>query len=125
VVLPPGVQVAQFAAGYLGTPYVAGGETPRGWDCSGMMRWVYAQFGVYLSRVTTTQVREGLRVDPGDLLPGDLLFYNTLPPNPGHVGMYLGNGQMVNALNERAGTVISDIWDSYWAPRFYGARRAI
>jgi cell wall-associated NlpC family hydrolase len=86
-------QVLQVASKYVGTPYVFGGSNPRGFDCSGLILFVYAQFGVSLPHSVTAQARSGIIVSPEDALPGDLVIYN----DHGHNGIYAGNGQMYHA----------------------------
>lgn len=78
---------------YLGIDYVWGGETPSGFDCSGLVKYVYAQYGVYLPRTTYYQINCGTEVkNRNDLQPGDLIF-----PHDGHVQMYIGNGRVIHA----------------------------
>lgn len=84
--------IVETALKYLGTPYVWGGTTPNGFDCSGFVKYVYSQHGIYLSRTTYTQIYDGIQISSSELQPGDLIF-----PNDGHVGMYIGNGQMIHA----------------------------
>jgi peptidoglycan DL-endopeptidase CwlO len=86
-------QVLQVAAKYVGTPYVFGGSNPRGFDCSGLILFVYAQFGIALPHSVTAQARSGIIVSPADAMPGDLVIYN----DHGHSGIYAGNGQMYHA----------------------------
>ncbi len=86
-------QVLQVASKYVGTPYVFGGSNPRGFDCSGLILFVYAQFGIALPHSVTAQARSGIIVSPADALPGDLVIYN----DHGHNGIYAGNGQMYHA----------------------------
>ena len=86
-------QVLQVAAKYVGTPYVFGGSNPRGFDCSGLILFVYAQFGIALPHSVTAQARSGIIVSPEDAMPGDLVIYN----DHGHNGIYAGNGQMYHA----------------------------
>ena len=86
-------QVLQVASKYVGTPYVFGGSNPRGFDCSGLILFVYAQFGVSLLHSVSAQARAGIIVSPADALPGDLVIYN----DHGHSGIYAGNNQMYHA----------------------------
>ena len=86
-------QVLQVAAKYVGTPYIFGGSNPRGFDCSGLIMFVYSQFGVPLPHSVTGQARLGIKIAPSDALPGDLVIYN----DHGHSGIYAGNGQMYHA----------------------------
>lgn len=86
-------QVLKVAAKYVGTPYIFGGSNPRGFDCSGFIMFVYAQFGVALPHSVSGQARAGIIVAPEDALPGDLVIYN----DHGHSGIYAGNNQMYHA----------------------------
>jgi cell wall-associated NlpC family hydrolase len=93
-----GPQAVAIARRYLGIPYVWGGSTPTGgFDCSGLMMYVYRQLGVTLDHYAAWQFLEGTRVSPQDLQPGDLVFFEPKSDGPGHVGMYVGDGQMINA----------------------------
>jgi cell wall-associated NlpC family hydrolase len=92
-----GAQAASIALGFVGVPYVWGGETPSGFDCSGLAMYAYRQVGVTLSHWTGYQWNEGVVVDPTQLQPGDLLFFDLRGGLPQHEGMYVGNGLMVQA----------------------------
>ncbi|KAB1645424.1 hypothetical protein F8O06_04970 [Pseudoclavibacter sp. CFCC 14310] len=76
---------------YLGTPYVWGGTTPDGFDCSGLVQYVYAQLGIRLPRVDTAQRAAGTQVNRDEARPGDLVW------KPGHIGIYIGGGRMIHA----------------------------
>lgn len=82
--------VIQVAASYVGTPYIFGGSNPRGFDCSGYVKFVFAQFGLDLVHGVGSQARAGIKIAPADAIPGDLVIYN----NHGHNGIYAGNGMM-------------------------------
>ena len=86
--------VLAYASNYLGVPYVWGGTTPAGFDCSGFVRYVYAHFGIYLPRVSQDQQNVGMYVSRDQLQPGDLVFFGD-PAH--HVGIYVGNGNMIDA----------------------------
>lgn len=86
--------VISYASNFLGVPYVWGGTTPAGFDCSGFVKYVYAHFGVSLPRVAADQQKVGTYVSRADLQPGDLVFFGT-PAH--HVGIYVGNGYMIHA----------------------------
>jgi cell wall-associated NlpC family hydrolase len=120
-----GQQIAAEAMKYLGAPYVWGGTSPSGFDCSGFVYYVVNQvIGGGFSRSMSDQVLAGTPVDPSDLQPGDLVFQqNTYQWGLSHAGIYIGNGQFINAENEGTGVAISDLWDNYWGPRFLTARR--
>lgn len=105
-------QVVQVALQYQGVPYLFGGTTPAGFDCSGFVQYVYAQFGVALPRTVPQQDAAGTRISREDALPGDLVIM------PGHNGIYAGNGMIIDA--PRAGKTVSlrPIWtDNYWIVR--------
>jgi cell wall-associated NlpC family hydrolase len=93
-----GPQAVAIAKRYLGIPYVWGGSTPTGgFDCSGLMMYVYKQLGITLDHYAAWQYLEGTRVATDDLQPGDLVFWEPKSDGPGHVGMYVGDGKMINA----------------------------
>ncbi|KAA8664189.1 C40 family peptidase, partial [Clostridium sp. HV4-5-A1G] len=86
--------VVNYALSFLGVPYVWGGTSPEGFDCSGFVQYVYAHFGVNIPRVSQEQQNFGIPVQRGELQPGDLVFFGT-PAY--HVGMYIGNGKFIEA----------------------------
>lgn len=87
--------VIAYASNFLGTPYLWGGTTPSGFDCSGFTQYVYRHFGVSLGRTTYDQINNGYAVSKDQLQPGDLVFFGT--GSPTHVGIYVGNGMYINA----------------------------
>ncbi len=88
-------EVIRTALQYLGVPYVWGGESPQGFDCSGLTKYVFAQFGLNLPHNAAMQFNMGTPVTPGQLQPGDLVFWG--PGNPYHVGLYIGSGKFIEA----------------------------
>jgi cell wall-associated NlpC family hydrolase len=90
-----GEQVVALAKQHLGTPYVWGGESPGGFDCSGLMQWAYEQVGVDLPRVSTQQAQSGRAVTAAEARPGDLVFFERGKVD--HIGMYAGDGKWVVA----------------------------
>ena len=90
--------IVAYASNFLGTPYAWGGNGPSTFDCSGFVKYVYAHFGVSLSRTTTTQINEGSYVPRSNLQAGDLIFFGE-PSNPHHVGIYVGNNSYIHAPN--------------------------
>jgi cell wall-associated NlpC family hydrolase len=122
----PGIQVADLAQQYVGSPYRWGGVSPAGFDCTGFVMWIYSQFGVSLPHNEAGQLASGQRVSADDLEPGDVLvFANTYRAGLSHVGIYVGDGQFVHAVDEAHGVMRTALWGSYWAPRLVGATRAI
>ena len=93
-----GPQAVAIAKRYLGIPYVWGGSMPTGgFDCSGLMMYVYKQLGITLDHYAAWQYLEGTRVATQELQPGDLVCWEPKADGPGHVGMYVGDGKMINA----------------------------
>lgn len=114
--------IIRYAESYVGLPYIWGGITPSpGFDCSGFTQYVFRHFGINIARTAEEQFAEGVPVSRSNLQAGDLVFFSTYAPGASHVGIYVGNGMMVNS--EDAGLIVTDIFsNSYWAPRYIGAR---
>ena len=115
VELPPtdgsiGAQAVSIAMQYLGVPYVWGGASPGGFDCSGLTSYVYAQLGIGLSHYTGSQWNEGTRVPADQLMPGDLVFFHS---DLHHMGMYIGNGQMIHAPQTGDVVKIAPLMNAY------------
>lgn len=120
-----GAAIAAAGLLYLGVPYVWGGATPGGWDCSGFVLYIVQEVtGRTLPRTTQAQIGAGTPVAAGDIRAGDLVFFaNTYAPGITHVGIALGDGRFVHARSPTHGTVITSLADPYYASRFAGARR--
>jgi len=88
-------QVIDYAAEFLGVPYVKGGSTPSGFDCSGFTSYVYDHFGYKISRNSTAQRSDGVGISLSEILPGDLVCYS------GHVAIYVGDGKVIHAPHSR------------------------
>lgn len=110
-------QAASIALQYLGVPYVWGGSTPSGFDCSGLVMYVYAQLGISLPHYTVAQWSVTMPISTSEMQPGDLVFFDGL----GHVGIYIGGGQFVNAPH--TGSVVRIDSLAAWGGAFVGARR--
>ncbi|PLS07249.1 C40 family peptidase [Neobacillus cucumis] len=113
--------VINEAKKYIGTPYLWGGNSPAGFDCSGYTSYVFAKVGITIPRTAATQW-SGLKPVSAPN-PGDLVFFETYAPGPSHVGIYLGNNQFIQAGSN--GVSIADMTNTYWKPRYLGARTAI
>jgi cell wall-associated NlpC family hydrolase len=117
---PLGEKVVQYAKRMIGVPYVYGGSTPRGFDCSGFTSYVYHHFGLAIARTSYAQFREGMRVRRQALKPGDLVFFHGV----GHVGIYIGNGRFIHAPHTGTRVRIEPM-SGWYAGRFDGGRRLI
>jgi len=100
-------QVLAVAMQYIGTPYVHGGEDPTKFDCSGLITFVYSQFGISLTHYVPTQDTEGTRVSAEDAVPGDLVVFDNLA----HDGIYAGNGMILDAPKPGGFVAVRPIWD--------------
>jgi len=121
----------ETAKTYLGTPYHYGGTTPKGFDCSGFVRFVFGSLGFGLERSSSSQARQGEPVDLKQIQPGDLLFFNTRGTKNriSHVGIYLGQGQFIHAGSwggpGKRGVKIGKLDSTYYAKRLLSARRVL
>jgi cell wall-associated NlpC family hydrolase len=115
---PAHATAASIAARYLGVPYVWGGGSPAGFDCSGLVTYVYAQLGISLPHYTVAQWNATAAIPTSALEPGDLVFFNGL----GHVGIYIGGGQFIHAPHTGTVVQIASL-SGYWAAHLDGARR--
>ena len=113
--------VIGIAMQYLGVPYVWGGASPSGFDCSGFTLYVYAQLGISLPHYTGSQWQMGVPVPYDQLQAGDLVFFNGL----GHMGIYIGGGQFIHAPHTGDVVKISSMSDSWYAGSYVGARRIL
>ena len=119
-----GRRIVASSMQYLGVPYVFGGTTPNGFDCSGYVRYVFANAGIYLPRTADAQYECGYPVSTAELVPGDLVFFSTYEAGASHVGIYLGDGNFINASSSR-GVSIASLYSSYWGSCYIGARRVM
>jgi cell wall-associated NlpC family hydrolase len=122
-VLPPSTHsgVVGIALQYIGVPYVWGGSSPSGFDCSGLVMYAYAQLGISLPHSSYAMWNYGVAVPEDQLQPGDLVFFNGL----GHVGLYIGNGQYVEAPHTGAFVQVSSLTSGWAASSYDGARRIL
>lgn len=121
---PVGLAAAKTAGKYIGTPYVYGGRSPRGFDCSGLALYVYKQHGVKLPPTSQTQAKAGKAVKKRELLPGDLVFFRTSAlGGVGHVGIYVGDGQFIHAPGTGRRVKKAGLDEKYFRARYHSARR--
>jgi len=122
-VTPVAANMVKTATQYLGTPYVWGGTTPQGFDCSGFVQYLYGQQGVQIPRTTYEQWKVGQPVGNIDELEvGDLVFFNMGSRGPEHEGLYIGNGQFIQAPHTGDVVKISSLRDGYYSKQFVGGR---
>jgi peptidoglycan endopeptidase LytE len=119
-IIPTPQMVINEANKYIGTPYLWGGNTPAGFDCSGFTKYVFDHVGISIPRTAATQWSGLKPVSTPN--PGDLVFFETYAPGPSHVGIYLGNNKFIQAGS--SGVSIADMTNTYWKPRYLGARTA-
>lgn len=118
-----GAKILAEAQKYIGTPYVFGGTSPAGFDCSGLVYYVLAQLGYPAPRTAAAQYGMGRSVHWSELQPGDLVFFsNTYTSGISHVGIYAGGGSFLHAPNEGSSVSYSSL-SGYWADHYHGARR--
>ncbi len=119
-----GQAAAKTAHKYLGAPYVYGGRSPKGFDCSGLALYVYKQHGVTLPPTSKSQAKTGEPVSKKELLPGDLVFFRTSTlGGVGHVGIYVGGGQFIHAPGTGRKVKKAGLDEKYFKARYHSARR--
>lgn len=116
--------IIQTAKRYQGVPYVWGGTTPNGFDCSGFTQYVFGLNSIRLPRTADVQYELGVPVRYDQLQPGDLVYFSTYEPGPSHNGIYIGDGKFISATSSR-GVAIANMTSSYWGPRYIGAKRIL
>jgi peptidoglycan DL-endopeptidase CwlO len=123
VVAPPPTYggVVGVAMSQLGTPYVWGGSSPGGFDCSGLVMWAYGQVGVSLPHSTYALFAMGVPVSRDELAPGDLVFFDGV----GHVGIYIGGDEFIHAPHTGDVVKISSLDDPWYSAEYVGARRIL
>ncbi len=116
-------KLRSIAKEWRNTPYVLGGVSKRGSDCSGFTQHVFLQFNTKIPRTTVAQLHSGRKIPKKDLRPGDLVFFRTgHGPNAMHVGIYLSNSRFIH-LSTRGGVREVSLNETYWSKRYIGAAR--
>lgn len=114
---PDRKRVVSAALSQLGTPYRYGGDSPRGFDCSGLVQYAHQSARIQVPRQASSQAAAARRVARHDLRPGDLLFFRINDDKPSHVSIYLGDGRFVHAPSSGGHVSIESLDNPYWAPR--------
>lgn len=122
-----GQEIADYALQFVGYPYVYGGSSPKGFDCSGFTSYVYKQFGYSINRTASNQLDNGYAVAKSDLQPGDLVMFCQYgsTKRASHVGIYIGNNKYVHSSTPGVGVIISDLSDMSISSGYVGARRIV
>ena len=118
-----GYALSSAALSLRGAPYRWGGTDPNGFDCSGLVTYVFGQHGLPMPREARDQFKVGKTVPRDRLEPGDLVFFSTVAPGASHVGIAIGGDQFVHAPSERGVVRVDQLTTQYWASRFIGAKR--
>jgi cell wall-associated NlpC family hydrolase len=118
-------KVIKTASSYIGVPYVWGGTSPSGFDCSGFTHYSMLANGVVIPRTAALQYGVGIPVAKNKLQRGDLVFFSTYTSGASHVGIYLGNGQFIQASSGAGKVLISQLSNVYYSQHYYGAKRVI
>ena len=119
-----GQKLVDCAKQYLGVPYVWGGSSPSGFDCSGLVQYVARSCGYTIGRTVTQQWNYGTQVSREEMQPGDIVFFaNTYASGLSHVGIYVGNGNFIHSPSTGDVVKISSLDSNYYFSHFYGARR--
>ena len=118
-------KVISIANSLKGTPYVRGGSTPKGFDCSGFTSYVFRLgAGISLPRTSSGQATVGKAVSKAELQIGDIVYFNTNGKSVSHVGIYVGNNSFIHASYTK-GITVTSLSNSYYVPKYLGARRVL
>ncbi|WP_094604440.1 hypothetical protein SPSIL_053310 [Sporomusa silvacetica DSM 10669] len=118
-------EIIKNAQKYMGVPYVWGGDTPDGWDCSGYTQYVMKESGITIPRTAAEQFNTGIAVNKNDLKIGDLVFFTTYKAGASHVGFYMGDGKFIHASSVAKQVTINALSEDYYTEHYIGARRYI
>lgn len=121
-------EIVAYAHKFLGCRYVLGGSGPSVFDCSGLTQYVYKHFGYTIRRTATQQLDNGVEVSKANLMPGDLVFFNSSGSSKAratHVGIYIGGGEFLHASSSKVGVIISSLNTPYYTRVYTTARRIL
>jgi len=119
-----GAQIVSTAKGLMGVAYVFGGTSPTGFDCSGLLQYVFKMNGLAIPRLADEQYQLGRKAQKHQLSAGDLVFFTTYTSGVSHCGIYVGDGKFLHASSSR-GVTINSLDDEYWRARFVGAKKLV
>ncbi|MBP8640758.1 MAG: C40 family peptidase [Oscillospiraceae bacterium] len=117
--------IVDTAMKYLGVRYLWAGSSPKGFDCSGFVNYVYKECGYSINRTAALIYQNGTYVDKADLQVGDAVCFSSSSNSIGHVGIYIGDGQFIHASSGSGCVIISDLSENYYLNRYVGARHIV
>jgi cell wall-associated NlpC family hydrolase len=121
---PLAADIINTAQMYIGVPYVYGGKSPKGFDCSGLIWYVYRQHGIELPVSSSKQASAGYKISKKEMRPGDLVFFQSRG-RVNHVGLYIGDGMMIHAPGSGKKVRKANLSDDYYQKTFATVRRVI
>lgn len=120
-----GQLIVDTAMKYLDTPYVWAGTSPNGFDCSGLVYYVYKECGYSINRTAASIYENGEYVEKENLLPGDAICFSSSSNSIGHVGIYIGDGQFIHASSSSGRVIVSELSGDYYTRNYVGSRRIV
>lgn len=118
-------QITSLAKQLSNVPYVWGGSSPNGFDCSGYIYYIFHYFNLELPRMADEQYEVGLSIKRSELQEGDLVYFSTYLPGPSHVGLYIGGNKFIHASSAAGKVIITPLTAAYYQANYIGARRVI
>jgi cell wall-associated NlpC family hydrolase len=118
-----GMKVVHHAIAQIGRPYVWGGKSPRGFDCSGLVVYTHSRLGIHVPRTAEQQYHAAKRISPSSLKPGDLIFFRINHRRVSHVGIYVARNRFIHAGRSGNMVGLGSLKNPYWRKRFAGAGR--
>ena len=116
-------EMISYAKSFVGSPYRYGGQSPKGFDCSGYLKYVYRNLGIEMPRTAAEQYNKGKKINENEAKPGDLVAFASRG-SINHSGIYLGGGKFISSTSS-SGVQITSVYGPYWGDHFYGFSRII